>query len=273
MLYLEHRPAEPLSRYVEALWYAKADVELGTSYRERVLPAGRLQVVINLCGDSLTDCGPAPFHNQTIVQPRAIVAGARTGYSVIDSGDLHELIGITFRPHGFTAFGVPAGAVPPSDVALDDIWGARASALVAQLRDAPELLMRWRLIEMFLHARLSVSPHPAVCFAVHAAQFEPDVRRVNELAREYGLSRRRFGQLVREQVGLTPKSFLRVQRFQRALRQARNGREIAWAAVAQECGFCDQSHLVKEFHHFAGVTPEHYRAHQTRWTNHVRLAT
>ncbi len=273
MLYLEHRPAAPLSQYVEAFWYAKADVELGTTYRERVLPAGRVQVVINLCGDRLTDCGPAPFHSQTIAQPPAIVAGARTGYSVIDSADLHELIGIMFRPHGFSAFGVPAGEVPPSDVALADVWGARASVLVNQLRDSPELPVRWQLLETFLRARLSVTPHAAVCLAVHATQYEPDVRSVYELASECGLSRRRFGQLVREQVGLTPKSFLRIQRFQRALQLARAGREIGWAAVAQDCGFFDQSHLVKEFHHFAGVTPEHYRAHQTRWTNHVRLGS
>jgi AraC-like DNA-binding protein len=59
-----------------------------------------------------------------------------------------------------------------------------------------------------------------------------------------------------EEVGLAPKQFARVRRFQWALRWLRKGPRVNWAWLAVECGYYDQAHLIKDFQTFAGVCPQ-----------------
>ena len=92
--------------------------------------------------------------------------------------------------------------------------------------------------------------------------------KVRDLARRVGLSQRRFIQLFTAEVGLTPKLYCRVRRFQRARELVRTTKEPDWAAVAVACGFFDQSHLIRDFREFTGLSPAAY-VHQR--TEHALL--
>jgi AraC-like DNA-binding protein len=86
-----------------------------------------------------------------------------------------------------------------------------------------------------------------------------------------GISTRRFIQLFHQQVGLTPKAFCRVRRFQRVLRSVHGRREVDWAQVALDCGYYDQPHFIHDFQAFSGFTPSAYLALATTHLNHVPL--
>lgn len=62
------------------------------------------------------------------------------------------------------------------------------------------------------------------------------------------------GRRFREQIGLTPKAYANIVRFNRALELAR-GPKATWAEIALDCGYYDQSHLVRDFQRFAGRAP------------------
>jgi transcriptional regulator GlxA family with amidase domain len=88
--------------------------------------------------------------------------------------------------------------------------------------------------------------------------------RVDELARSMGVGARQAERLFRERVGVSPKLFLGIVRFQRALSAARraapksekrSGRRRSWAELAVALGFYDQSHLIRDFRRFAGGAP------------------
>jgi AraC-like DNA-binding protein len=81
--------------------------------------------------------------------------------------------------------------------------------------------------------------------------------------RETGLSERRFIEVFHEQVGLTPKAFCRVRRFQRVLKSVHGAREVDWAQVALDCGYYDQPHFIHDFRGFSGLTPAQYVARAT----------
>jgi AraC-like DNA-binding protein len=111
---------------------------------------------------------------------------------------------------------------------------------------------------------------PAIEFALRRFGRAPCVASVREVARAVGWSERRFSQVFREQVGLTPKVWCRVQRFQRVVRQLHAGVEIPWPELALECGFYDQSHFANEFRAFSGIDATTYtRLRGTPWANHV----
>jgi methylphosphotriester-DNA--protein-cysteine methyltransferase len=73
-----------------------------------------------------------------------------------------------------------------------------------------------------------------VRYALQEFARRPQIPLVRELAHEAGLSRRRFAQLFREQVGLTPKLYCRLQRLQNALKQIASGASVDWAQLALE---------------------------------------
>lgn len=136
----------------------------------------------------------------------------------------------------------------------------------------PDARTRLGVLESFLLQRFAgaQSRHCMVEFAVDQFRRAPGVATVSEVARSTGWSERRFSQVFREEVGLSPKVWCRVQRFQRAVRKLHDGGEVAWAELALDCGFYDQSHFANEFKAFSGIDATTYTAGRTRWRNHIK---
>ena len=78
---------------------------------------------------------------------------------------------------------------------------------------------------------------------------------MRKLARDAGLSDRRFIEVFRAEVGLNPKLFNRIARFQGVLEKVDPLPEPAWEQVALEYGYFDQSHLIRDFVEFSGFQP------------------
>ena len=160
------------------------------------------------------------------------------------------------------------------DVPLDTLWGAEAGLLREQLLAAKTPEAKFNIFESALLGRIAKRPepaHPAVQFAVGNFRRLPN-RAISSVTDQIGLSERRFIQLFAQQVGLTPKLFCRVQRFQKVLRQiARSSECIDWTEIALCCGYFDQPHFIHDFRAFSGINPSSYVANKTQFQNHVVL--
>lgn len=244
-------PAQPLAAYIELLW-------LYDGYRvahaqERLLPTGTTTLVVNLAQREVTLCGAhsVPF----------LLATARM--------DTH--IGVHFWPGGaFSFFGLPANALHNLVLNLDELWGSAVYTLRDRILAAPTPMAKFRLLEQTLRERLAspLSHQAAVTFAVQAIQHTPSCP-VRAIRDQLGFSERRFTQLFAETVGLPPKLFGRVQRFQQVIQQTEGHTSIDWADLAQRCGYFDQAHLIHDFRHFTGLTPSTYLTQRTDHRNHV----
>jgi transcriptional regulator GlxA family with amidase domain len=98
--------------------------------------------------------------------------------------------------------------------------------------------------------------------AVEAIRCAHGVVSVAELAERLGLSRRSLERRFRQQVGLLPKQLARVLRFQRALQMREQAPADGWPAIALECGYYDQAHLIRDFREFSGQTPAAFRGEE-----------
>jgi AraC-like DNA-binding protein len=272
VLYLERKPAAPLDAFVRVLWYTRSEVV--PQGRERVLPSGCVEVIVNLARDFLLDCpeGAGPERRRP-----ALLVGARSIYEIIDSSDMADLIGVVFRPGGFAPFaGDAVDQLSNRTVDLEDLWGAGVRNLRDRLRDLRSPEARLRGLESYLMERftlpLGLAPRrrDEVDFALITFDRAPGVATVRDVARRTGLSERRFSQLFRQRVGLSPKTWCRVQRFQRAMRQLHAGGDVRWAEVALECGYYDQSHFANEFRAFSGIDATTYSALRGGpWAGHI----
>jgi AraC-like DNA-binding protein len=127
-------------------------------------------------------------------------------------------------------------------------------------------------LEVFLleRARHPFERSPALRVALQAFEV-PSLSSVAEVNRLTGLSPKRLNALFRAEVGLSPKVFWRVRRFQGVLRGLER-RRTSTAMLAAELGYCDQAHLNREFREVTGMSPRRYLAASRERPNHVALS-
>jgi AraC-like DNA-binding protein len=204
----------------------------------------------------------------------AVVSGAFRAPFVIDTREHRSMLGVHFKPGGaFPFLHLPVHHLAGTHVDLETLCGADARRLRDDLLEAETPAERMRLLEAALLWRLSRAPErrPEVSFAV--ARLERAAGGVRELAAGANLSHRRFIAIFENEVGLTPKLFGRTLRFQRALARARRAAAPCWTEIALACGYFDQSHLIRDFVAFSGLTPGDYVRRPTARVkeNHVPI--
>jgi AraC-like DNA-binding protein len=206
-----------------------------------------------------------------------VVVGARSVYEIVNTSDMADLIGIVFQPDAFPLFASDrADLFSNRGVDLEDVWGTQVRTLRDHLRDIPGPPERLLCLEGYLRRAFSARlygtrplHHCAVDYALRRFAHAPTVVTVRDMARSTGWSERRFSQVFREQVGLSPKVWCRVRRFQQAVKELHAGVDVAWSTLALDCGYYDQSHFANEFRAFSGVDVTTYSANHTIWANHI----
>jgi AraC-like DNA-binding protein len=248
----------PLADFVDFLWLSEGYAP--THGAERVLPTGRMGLTLDVGGS-----GTSP----------GLVSGARTCSFILDTSKPLSLIGAAFKAGGgYAFFGLPAGELQGLTVPVDTFWGSTAQALQGELLETRCSARRFSILERHLVARLSGSPPRSALVRFALQEFQQSDRCVSvaEVVEQTGVSARRFIEEFRQQVGLAPKAFCRMQRFRQVLRRISDASEVDWSDTALSCGYYDQAHFNHEFREFAGVSPSVYLACRTASPNHLRIA-
>ncbi len=170
-------------------------------------------------------------------------------------------MGVHFRPGGaFPFLGAPASELADAHVDLEGIWGTSAMDLRERLCEAKTTAEPFYLLEKTLMAHLfrPLERHYAVRFALDSFGRADSGLAIRDVARDAGLSQRRFIQLFAREVGMSPKLFCRVRRFRQALETLRQAAAPNWAQVAVNRGYYDQSHLIHDFRSFSNLSPTEY---------------
>jgi AraC-like DNA-binding protein len=156
-------------------------------------------------------------------------------------------------PAAHALFGIPLSELAFATVDLDAVLAE--PALVERVACAGNWSERFEILDEVLTRRIAVSRPPSreIVWAWRRLVESHGTVPVGELGRELGWTRKRLVARFREQVGVPPKTLARMLRFERA--QSLAGRH-GWAELAAECGYYDQSHLIREFRSITGRTPE-----------------
>ncbi len=268
MQFRARRPAAPLDAFVEKIWCFEGSPQAHAF--ERLLPDGSAELVINL-KENRSRIYDRDTHEHVQTFPGCILSGPHSEYFVIDTVEQCSTLGVHFKPGGvFPFLGAPADELQNAHVGLDLLWGSFASEVRDRLLEAAGVDARFDVVEAALRARARglFEMHPAVCYAL--GQFQ-HLRNVGAVTEQIGLSARRFIQLFREQVGLTPKLFCRIRRFQDVVQRIARGCRVEWAQMALDAGYFDQAHFINDFRDFSGMSPSSYAGLPARHPNHVPL--
>jgi AraC-like DNA-binding protein len=234
----------PLHRFVQRI-----DVlEPRPGESERVvdyLPDGTTSLVLRVLADGAADAGArGPLRSAHYKIARVIPLVVR----------------VAFWPGGaYPFFGVPVDRLAGEFVALEDLWGPSAKELLERVGLATHRRERvTALVESALVARMrgrAFEPASAMAARAAVALLARGDLSVEAVARMLGLSDRHLRRAFQSTVGVSPKVFFRIARFQRAIAIARTNPPGRWNEVARAAGYFDQSHLTADFRELARMPP------------------
>lgn len=272
MIHKLHFPQPPLSQFVENMWLVEG---FSAEYtREKILPDGAIELIIDL------DPQPkAIFENEASESFRTVrkawISGERTRFLIIGAASNQSMVGIRFRPGGaYPFFGFPISELSESVTELDLIWGSLVDEIRDQLLEIKEPAERLLRLESFLlgQARRSLEANRLIAFAVHQLQHSPQFLAIKDLANTIGITQKHLISQFEKVVGLRPKSFARVCKFQKVVNLIEQQKHFEWVAVASDCGYYDQAHFIHEFQTFSGLSPSAYITQRGDYLNFIPIA-
>ena len=272
MIFHTHRPGFPLNDFIENFIYF--DGLTAPHNLDRFLPDGNTELIIDL-----TENPQYIYDNETLQEIQicryAWASGVRTKPITIPSGNGSRMLVVAFKKgkaHPFYRF--PMSEITDTVAEANLIFGRKFCDLRNQLLSAKSVNRMFQLAEWFLlqqagDAVLEDGAARCIAYAVSSIVNHPTLRCLHKLSDEIGYSQKHFIDLFRQQVGVTPKQYLKIMRFQKAVGAIENNESIRWSNIALESGYYDQAHFIHDFKLFSGFTPNEYIKRKTDTLNYI----
>lgn len=220
---------------------------------ETLLPSGRVQIIFSLSG--------AALHRDAL----HIMQGPSSRPRRVSRQAQAALCGASFHPGGAgTLFG-PIDRTVDKVIDLATFWRSDAARLGEELRALETHEARLDHLESAIESRLGdVSAMILLHRALAGLRQGLSIKHV---ADALALSPHLFRKLFLRNVGLTPKHYLRIERFRAALERLTP--ETSLSALAFAAQFADQPHLTREISHFSARTPARLKASDRPHAGHI----
>lgn len=254
MEYREYPPSAALAPFVKCFWSLESDDE--THERERVFPDGSIELILHF-GDFFQKYNTT---GKASVQHRSFFHGQLKRYIELQPTGKVGIFSVRFHPAGLRPF-VPFSIDEITDITATTAfaWGEKATQLEIDLLKAESTDQRIAVMEAFLLSQLNPEQVDTIVEkCVEQIIEQAGISSVDEIARQQAIGKRALERRFQQSVGLSPKLFARIIRFNYALQLIEKRDFSNFTSVAYEGGFYDQAHFIKDFHDFTGLNPKQY---------------
>jgi AraC-like DNA-binding protein len=273
MIFRTHCPAFPLNDFIDAIFYFEGLTPAHTL--DRFLPDGNTELLLDL-----TDRPQHIYNNDTldVIQScrHAWVSGVRTRPITIPSGKGSRMVVVAFKKGGGRPFyPFPMSELTDSVVPAELVFGSSICELRGQLLAAGSYDEMFRRMEQFLLRRAGdrlhdTSARRCIEYILKGILDQPNHLKLQSLVDGIGYSQKHIIDLFKGQVGVTPKQYLRIIRFQKTIQEMeRTASSFDWSGLALQSGFYDQAHFIHDFRDFSGFTPGEYLRRKADTLNYV----
>lgn len=252
-----HRPTHPALRpHIMCLWAVQKTVPY---QREKILPTGMIEWIINLGSPFRANQADAPTHNQ--LHRESWLVGMQTAYLINEPLAETNVMGVRFYPGGQYPFlKVAAQELHNQIIPMTLFWPQLVRDVRDQLAAIESLPARFSFLERVLlqHINTDEYTQPLIQETVKRLMTPYGNLSIKQLSSDIGISQKHLAHRFKQMVGVPPKTLARIFRFQQVLQAIDPTQTINWSAIAQHCHYHDQSHFNKEFAAFTGLTPNRY---------------
>lgn len=269
MIAKHYIPVDPLHRFIEKFFYYSGFTP--EHIIDRFLPDGNVHLLFDL-----TDIPKYIYDNHSLKAIQSCkkvwFSGFRTQPITIPSGRESEMLIVNFRKgKAFPFINRPMGHLTNQVVDAELVVKNDILDLRARIREARTILQKFRLLENHLlrHYRSSLMENPCIDYAIAGITAFPHTCSLSDISARAGYSQKHLITLFKDHVGVTPKEFLKIIRFQKAVEEIERQQPVNWTALALDCGFYDQSHFIADFKAFSGFTPTEYVTRRGDLLNYI----
>jgi AraC-like DNA-binding protein len=251
MIYQEHRPNPLLLPYIETYWTSSGFVEGKELFK--VLPDG--------CVDILFSFAPtSPRDNLIPFLPHII--GTMTTYSEVCYQGQVDMLGIRFKPAGITAFiCIPIYEFTNLRIDMSLLDSLFDKSFYDSLPEKAHIKDKIAHIDTYFTRKLQYifELEPRIVYAVDLIRKSQGTISLSKVASQACLSPRHFERKFKTAVGISPKMFSKVTKFEHALSILQRQNNDNLLSIAIDCGYYDHTHLIKDFKALSGDTPSFFR--------------
>lgn len=248
-----YKPSSPLNTYIEHVIYYCGNNKIHPY--ERVFPDGAVQLVIELGGKEKTLLPGNGIPSQHSLK-KAWIQGVQKQPSTYQLEHKETTLSVRFTPGGFYALtDTPATETQNSFIDAELIFGPSILSLRKRLLSNTDLHTMFQTVEKYFSERVPSSGHKSSVVKYLISNINTAI---SELAQETAYTHKHIICLFKKHIGISPKYFQRIRRFNDALDDVLASQKIDWPDIVFNNGYYDQSHFIKEFNHFAGINPSDY---------------
>ncbi len=257
MVYNISKPSGFLSPYVKLYWSLENCIPKGKEHVQRIVPNGLFELIFYL------DDRPKVTDPQKTISDSIMITGQlKRSHELKVTGRL-SLFAIYFLPHGLSMFlDLPMKEILNQSVPLKFIVKGTVNKLEDELSSAPTFKKKIEIVEAFLISKIKKNEdkykYNKIRFAINMMNQAKGVIGIERLASELFLSRKQFERTFSDFVGISPKQFLKIVRFQNAIYEKSQNPELSLTEVAYNSGYFDQAHMINDFKMLSGITPKSY---------------
>lgn len=260
MIYKHFHPISALLPYIESLWTIAATAESALTRKARMPADSRATLMLNFTGESRLLADRGETHH---IDTGATLLGAHSQSYVLEHDGDTDLIAIQFRPGGLAPFvGSDAGELTGQAIPLNLLWGSASNIMCEQIYEANGAVEKVALYQEALIGHFAeVQYQSLILQSLEEIDSTPRRISIERLAAQANLSQKQFERVFEHLVGMMPKRYVRLARFQKLVSWLnRHAGVVNWANLAARFGYYDHSHMVKDFQAFAGTTPGDFLA-------------
>lgn len=260
MKYLEYPPPPSLATFIKCYWSLSDSSLTRCEIKDQFLTEGGMELVFNL-GDSFSVINDqSVFNNHGGAFAIGPMTRAQWGHT---EGKCH-LFGVCFLPGGYLpCASFPAQALADRCKDAEDLWGAEIKGIAGRLRDKPDdAQAKIDILNRFFQRQIGLpSPDYRILFSsIRMIRQSGGRLPIEILALELKIKRRRLERIFNRMVGISPKKISNLIRIKNAISCMTDPSFDGWAGLANDAGYFDQAHFIREFKTVTGMTPAAYKA-------------
>ncbi|WP_426292912.1 helix-turn-helix domain-containing protein [Dyadobacter endophyticus] len=257
MEFRHFQPAKVLAPYIRH--YYVFESAGNAVYEDTVFPSGDMEIIFNLGEGIWESFREDGFQNNPAIE----LWGQITRPLQIRSSGAHLMLGVRFFTHA-TSFLLDDEISIFNDQVSDltDVMGAGIRHLHGTLLEAPSVTARIALLDEFFTSRLMRASGrqerlDRVAHILTSITKDATENNIGRIAGTFGITTRYLHKLVYQHTGLSPKSFDKIHRFKTSLKLIGENK-MPLTSIAYDAGYFDQSHFIRDFKSFTGLTPSAY---------------
>lgn len=249
-------PSDDLKAFVKCFWVLDSPKE-GTPEKNTIVPDGTMKIIFHY-GDPYLHY---PEDGEAFLLPKCLLVGQLTRpYVVAPTGKTGTFF-VRFHPNGFLPFATfPIKEIENATISLEKVFGEEGKLLGQQILSANTTKERIDIASQFLMKRLmdKKTIDDIVQSTVDTILSAKGHVKVNELSQQNQINRRQLIRKFSTSIGLSPKQLSKTIRIQSTLKALLANKPEKLTDVAYDNEYFDQSHFIKDFKEFTGLTPKEF---------------